>query len=75
MESSKPKNGYKKLNLKILFSYFAILILVQAVGLYLLFNNLNFNSVIIGAVAIGFLGPLLIALIFIVYTKSLKKIS
>ena len=73
MERSETKNGYKKLNLKLLFSYFTILILVQAVGLYLLFNNLNFNSAIIGAVTIGFLVPILLSLIFMVYAKSLKR--
>lgn len=73
MQRSNPKNEYKKSNLKFLFSYITILILVQAVGLYFLFNNLNLNSAIIGAVVIGFLVPLLLALIFIVYAKSLKK--
>ena len=73
MERSETKNGYKKLNLKILFSYFTILVLVQVVGLYLLFNNLNFNSAIIGAVTIGFLVPILLSLIFMVYVKSLKR--
>ena len=73
MQRSNPKNGYKKTNQKILFSYVTILILAQAVGLYVLFNNLNLNSAIIGAVAIGFLVPLLLALIFMVYAKSLKR--
>ena len=75
MQRSNPKNGYKKTNQKFLFIYIIILILVQAVGLYFLFNNLNLTSAIIGAVLIGFLVPLIIALIFIVYTKNLKKIS
>ena len=73
MQRSNQKNEYKKSNLKFLFSYITILILVQAVGLYVLFNNLNLNSAIIGAVMIGLLAPILIALIFIVYAKSLKK--
>ena len=73
MQRSNPKNEYKKSNLKFLFSYIIILILVQAVGLYIIFNNLNLNSAIIGAVIIGLLAPLIIGLIFIVYAKNLKK--
>lgn len=75
MESSNPKRvcAYKKTNQKLLLIYLTILILVQAVGLYFLFNNLSLNSAIIGAVLIGFLAPLFLGLIFTVYAKSLKK--
>ena len=73
MQRLNPKDGYQRTNEKILVSYIIILIIVQAVGLYLLFNNLNLNSAIIGAVAIGLLVPIFLALIFMFYAKKLKK--
>ena len=73
MQRLNRKDGYQRTNQKILVSYIIILIIVQAVGLYLLFNNLNLNSAIIGAVAIGLLVPIFLALIFMFYAKKLKK--
>lgn len=67
------KEEHKRINRRILYGYIATLISIQAVGLLLLFQNLNFYSAVILAVTLGFVAPVLIGLIFVVFTKRLEK--
>ncbi|MEJ2271562.1 MAG: hypothetical protein P8X91_03570, partial [Candidatus Bathyarchaeota archaeon] len=63
MKRPKPEDGYKRINLKILFLYIITLIFVQALGVYFLLKNLNLSSAIIGIVVLGFLVPIILAMI------------
>lgn len=72
-ESSRTKEEHKRINRRFLYTYITVLVSVQASGLLLLFHNLNFYSAIIVAVALGFVSPILLGLIFIILAKRLEK--